>query len=254
MKKLKVWWSADPISFFHFGLFLVAIIAMWFHDGFGHIEILSACVAAAAVFAWQALAHWWLLRDFPEMGDETMKVPAVFAALSLLILVLVTLAFDPGEVGLYLQLFIYATVLTIVSVWIAVGAQQLIFGALSRRVESPQGSKDDVGLEIDDRGVSLRRRGERRAVLWEELVEVGVLTKSMGPFVEDFFYVLVDRREEVLSIPLGSAGDLLSWLQRLPGFENEAVIMASGCTEDSFFVAWQGTPGDGRLFEPPGSC
>jgi hypothetical protein len=71
-----------------------------------------------------------------------------------------------------------------------------------------------------------------------KLDEVVIVTTSDGPFAEDLFWVLRSGdREEV--IPSGYATNLLETLQRLPGFDNEAVIRAMGSTSDARFIVWR---------------
>src|SRR5205809_669935 len=97
-------------------------------------------------------------------------------------------------------------------------------------------------VEIDDRGV--RRHladGTREQVAWDDLMEVWIVTTSDGPFAEDVFFVLVGRGDTGCVVPQGAAesGSLLERLQRLPGFDNEAVVRAMSSAEDARFVCWR---------------
>lgn len=67
---------------------------------------------------------------------------------------------------------------------------------------------------------------------------VAIETNDTGPFGSDVIWHLnVDGR--LVSYPQGATGEgaLLSALQRLPGFDNEAVIQAMLCTDNAVFVA-----------------
>jgi hypothetical protein len=95
---------------------------------------------------------------------------------------------------------------------------------------------------IDEHGV--RREldyGKVEAVSWDDLQEVGVLTTSDGPFAEDVFFVLIGRDGTWCVIPQGApeSTPLLERLQRLPGFDNEALIEAMTSTRDAKFVCWR---------------
>ncbi|HOX45985.1 MAG TPA: hypothetical protein PK668_20450 [Myxococcota bacterium] len=103
-------------------------------------------------------------------------------------------------------------------------------------------------LRIDADGVR-RYAGNRllEGVRWADLVRVTIRTTDQGPITEDMFWVLhaQDGTGCVVGSELSPGQGLLAWLQRLPGFDNQAVIDASSCTEDKEFLCWQGKPGDG---------
>jgi hypothetical protein len=102
-------------------------------------------------------------------------------------------------------------------------------------------------IHIDDEGV--RRElgnGKVEQVAWDDLLEVGVLTTSDGPFAEDVFFVLIGRDGGCV-VPHGAPEStaLLARLQRLPGFDNEVLIRAMTSTEDARFVCWRRDPSTG---------
>lgn len=73
-----------------------------------------------------------------------------------------------------------------------------------------------------------------------KLDEVVIITTSDGPFAEDLFWVLRSGdRQEVIPSGAPDAASLLEALQKLPGFDNEAVIAAMGSTSDARFVVWR---------------
>ena len=77
-------------------------------------------------------------------------------------------------------------------------------------------------------------------VRWDELEEVSILTTDEGPFVDDVYWLLISRTGgcAVPSSAKGSA-ELLPRLQRLPDFDNEAVIKAMGSTSNGRFLVWR---------------
>jgi hypothetical protein len=91
----------------------------------------------------------------------------------------------------------------------------------------------------------IRPDGVQESVRWGDLVEVGIVTTDEGPYSEDvFFLLLTSAREAGCVVPQGAEGAeaLLGHLQRLPGFDNEAVIKAMGCTSNARFVCWRKPP------------
>jgi len=100
-------------------------------------------------------------------------------------------------------------------------------------------------LGLSSEGVRVLGWGEGNGVRWAELVEVGIVTTSGGPFAEDVFWILVGADGGRCAVPGSIAEPLLPWLQRLPGFDNHAVVVAMGSTEDASFRVWQGERGKG---------
>lgn len=82
--------------------------------------------------------------------------------------------------------------------------------------------------------------GTRELVRWDDLEAVMILTTDEGPFVDDVFWLLKGR-ESGCAIPSEAEGmdALLHRLQALPGFDNEAVIMAMASTENATFLCWR---------------
>ena len=68
-----------------------------------------------------------------------------------------------------------------------------------------------------------------------------------GPFSDDLYWLLIGQDGQGCAVP-GSGGDaLLERLQRLPRFDNVAVIEASASTRDATFTAWQGDAGEATV-------
>lgn len=88
----------------------------------------------------------------------------------------------------------------------------------------------------------VRPDGVEERIRWSELHEVGILTTDEGPMQEDVFFLLIaaDGKSGCV-VPQGAEGceDLLERLQKLPGFDNEAVIKAMGSASNAKFVCWK---------------
>ena len=98
-------------------------------------------------------------------------------------------------------------------------------------------------IVITDESVTrFRPDGVQESVRWDDLVEVGILTTDEGPWSEDVFWVLMaSDRKSGCAVPQCAEGadKLLEALQKLPGFDNEAVIKAMGSTSNAKFVCWR---------------
>jgi hypothetical protein len=97
-------------------------------------------------------------------------------------------------------------------------------------------------LQITDR--SVRRElpgGKHEEIAWADLREVWILTTDEGPFVDDLYFGLVGRDGKGVAVPQGLATqhDLLAHLQKLPGFDNTAVVQAMGSTVNQRFLVWR---------------
>jgi hypothetical protein len=77
-------------------------------------------------------------------------------------------------------------------------------------------------------------------VRWNDLREVGIITTDGGPFEEDVYWVLAGSTGGcVVSGGAQGMAKLLERLQKLPGFDNEAVIKAMGSTQNNKFQCWK---------------
>ena len=96
-------------------------------------------------------------------------------------------------------------------------------------------------VTMDEAGVRRElSNGTVEHVTWAELARVEILTTDEGPFCEDFFWLLFGREGGVLvSGEDAQAIGLLDRLQKLPDFDNIAVIEASGSTDNARFLCWQ---------------
>jgi hypothetical protein len=97
-------------------------------------------------------------------------------------------------------------------------------------------------IRVDDHGVSRDLgNGKVEQVAWDDLLEAAIITTSDGPFVDDVFFVLVGQNGTGCVVPQEAPESpaLLERLQRLPGFDNEALIRAMRCTDDAKFICWR---------------
>ncbi len=109
---------------------------------------------------------------------------------------------------------------------------------------NPLAARERELVTLDATGVRRFARGRLvEGVDWARLAAVALHTTSDGPFADDLFWVLVadDGTGCVVPSELASSVDLLGALGRLPRFDYEAVIAASGCVEERTFAVWSGT-------------
>lgn len=76
-------------------------------------------------------------------------------------------------------------------------------------------------------------------VRWDAVTTVSLRTTSRGPFEEDVFFVFTYDDGAPTAIGLGDSDYLLSRLQELPGFDNEAFIQAMGVSQEGDLVLWR---------------
>lgn len=108
-------------------------------------------------------------------------------------------------------------------------------------IDSAMSPEDQFTLSFDDVGVRcVRPDGTVEQVTWAELERVSVLTTSDGPFQPDIFWVLHGITGGCV-IPWGVKGDtaLLTRLQKLPHFRNEAILQASSRTTEGLTTCWE---------------
>jgi hypothetical protein len=80
---------------------------------------------------------------------------------------------------------------------------------------------------------------------WDNLESVVIQTDDSGPFSSDVWWILSGRTANgtpfACQVPLGATGEkeMIDRLQQLPGFDNEALILAMGSVEDAQFVCWK---------------
>ena len=71
------------------------------------------------------------------------------------------------------------------------------------------------------------------------MLSVDIATTNEGPWVDDVFWLLsAGDHGCVVPSEAEGMGELLTRLGELPGFDDEAVIRAMGCTDNEFFPVW----------------
>ena len=101
--------------------------------------------------------------------------------------------------------------------------------------------KVPASIDVNEKGVIHQRSdGQIETVTWDEIRAVMIETTADGPFETDVFWILVGKDNGCV-IPTGTNGEekLLDWLQKLPGFDNQAMIDAMCCTENKRFLCWE---------------
>jgi hypothetical protein len=100
---------------------------------------------------------------------------------------------------------------------------------------------NNIIVSVDDVEIRCQRpNGKTEIVSWAELQAVIIETNSEGPFAPDLYWILVGKNRGCV-IPAGAEGEnqLLERLQKILGFDNEAVIAAMSCVEDQRFLCWR---------------
>ena len=114
-----------------------------------------------------------------------------------------------------------------------------LFSRIFGRKNEPTVKRNET-VEFDEIKITRTMRdGKQETLQWSELREIAIITTDEGPFVDDVFWVLSGTDTGCL-VPSEADGakELLMYLQKLPGFNNEAVIHAMGSTENAKFVCW----------------
>jgi hypothetical protein len=95
-------------------------------------------------------------------------------------------------------------------------------------------------LQIDDAGVTAVGQADPSMVAWADLVAVSIRTTGAGPFEDDLFWELTSEHGSTITVGSETEGVdlLLERLQRLPGFDHEAVAAASASTAEARFACW----------------
>ena len=95
-------------------------------------------------------------------------------------------------------------------------------------------------LVVDDAGVTVLGEAGVATVAWTDLAAVSIRTTDAGPFEDDLHWELHRRDGGVVTVgsETEGIGALIEHLQRLPGFDNEAVVAASSSTQNALFPCW----------------
>jgi hypothetical protein len=96
-------------------------------------------------------------------------------------------------------------------------------------------------VDFDDVGVTRRLpSGGTEFVSWAELRQVMVITTDEGPLLEDVYFMLTGTGDNGCAIPqmADGVGPLVERLVKLPGFDDNKLREAMGCTSNARFVCW----------------
>ena len=97
-----------------------------------------------------------------------------------------------------------------------------------------------MSVEVTAEGILYRQPdGTERIVRRDTLRAVLIETTDQGPFVEDVWWILIDGEGHCIISQEDGGELLLSTLQELPDFDNDAVIAAMASVENQIFVCWQ---------------
>ena len=96
-------------------------------------------------------------------------------------------------------------------------------------------------VEISDQGIRwVGSGGEAKELGWLDLAEIRIVTNGNGPLMEDVFFGFIASEVDFLIVPQSAIDqEALSRLQRLPGFDNSALIEAMSSVTDAQFVVWR---------------
>jgi len=104
-------------------------------------------------------------------------------------------------------------------------------------------------LQITDEGV-LRRlsRGDSEYVRWSELREVSIVVTQGVNLPEEFFFVLAGPGTSGVLVGqrLATRHDLLSHLNKLPGFDHRGIAQAMASPVNQRFTLWRAAPLEGE--------
>jgi hypothetical protein len=109
-------------------------------------------------------------------------------------------------------------------------------------------------VSFDGRGFECRwQDGSVDSIAWKELRAVEIRTTDLLPPLDDIFLVLRSARGDCLIPQAEEISDVvLEWVQKLPGFDSEAVLEAMRCQDKATFVCWE-APGGPRPGRKPSS-
>lgn len=173
--------------------------------------------------------------------NDTLKQGSLVAVLRLLVLLVASLALTAGSLLAALGgagVFTWLGVpLFAVAALVALRGLLFEFGLATRR----PGEAAPWTVTVTDDHIACkygRRKAER--VAWGALVTVGLRAEDALP-VGDVYWLLFDEAGKACTVPIGAQGAdaLLSEMQqRLPGFDNEAVVEIMGAL-DGGAVVWE---------------
>ena len=140
--------------------------------------------------------------------------------------------------------------------WFLPGAAFLIFlgFALEPSFLTWQLRRRGEELQITDEGV-LRRlvRGDTEYVRWSELREVSIVVTQGVNLTEEYFFVLAGAGSSGVLVgqSLAAKYDLLSHLNKLPGFDHRNITTAMSSLVNQRVTLWRAAPLEGEAVVLP---
>ena len=113
--------------------------------------------------------------------------------------------------------------------------------AAARRKQQAAGHALGPSVVVEEDVITFTgEAGAERRLPLQDLESVEIRTNALGPYATDLYWVLTAAGASLV-IPGDARGNeqLLSTLQKLPGFDNESAIRAMGSTDDATFPCWR---------------
>jgi len=135
--------------------------------------------------------------------------------------------------------------------WWMPGIALLVLGifALEPLILTWEVRKRGEELQITDEGV-LRKlaRGDSEYVRWNELREVSIVVTQGVNLSEEYFFVLAGTGTSGVLVGqrLATRHDLLSHLNKLPGFDHRGIAQAMTSPVNQRFTLWRAAPLEGE--------
>ena len=140
--------------------------------------------------------------------------------------------------------------------WWMPGIALAVFGvfALEPLILTWEVRKRGEELQITDEGV-LRRlaRGDTEYVRWSELREVSIVVTQGVNLSEEYFFVLAGTGTSGVLVGqrLATRHDLVSHLNKLPGFDHRGIAAAMASPVNQRFTLWRAAPLEGEAVVLP---
>lgn len=197
----------------------------------GRWEMVSVWVAssAAAFFAINVSNFWQYRWEKSGRSSRSLVVaPLVLSVVAVAVALLLSADLGLGAVGV------------VVVFWTLV----------TRRRPDLASSRVPARLLIDEEGIRrMYAHVQLDSIEWEDVVRVAVGSEDDGsiPVDDDFYFFLEGKSDRCCVVPNTYAVELLPRLQRLPGFDNEALVEGALGEDDEPTVIWEGREGQARI-------
>jgi hypothetical protein len=103
-------------------------------------------------------------------------------------------------------------------------------------------SESSVLVTADEAGIAATYpNGKRQSINWSQVQRITIETNDSGPWGADVWW-LFEGSGQRCAYPQGATGDVevLKLLpERFPGFSDEQVVRAMGCTSNARFICWE---------------